>query len=154
MRPVNSQLVSWRPILLNVTATLAYVVLVILLQRIWNTFFPVEQQIVIAVSTLVIAAALSPLLILVWRQTRRLRRMQQSTASPLAIAGALLGAVALATPIYVISAIMLRWATDYVTRGNSAQSSVVIVLAMLATLLCSAGLFYLLRRILQARMIR
>jgi hypothetical protein len=65
MRLINPQSFSWRPIVLNVLATLAYFVLVMLFERIWSSYIPFEQPLIIMLSTLVLAAALLPLLILV-----------------------------------------------------------------------------------------
>jgi hypothetical protein len=150
MRLINPQSFSWRPIVLNVLATLAYFVLVMLFERIWSSYIPFEQPLIIMLSTLVPAAALLPLLILVWRRsTPGWREVQQRTASPLASAGALLISVVAAIPIYVISVVLLRWATNSLAHAGSAQSS--ITLATLVALVCGTALFLRLRRAVQTR---
>jgi hypothetical protein len=154
MRLIDSQSPSWRPMALNVMATLVYCALVIVLERILSSYSVLEQPLVIVVSTLLLAAVLSPLLILVWRYTGLWGEMQQQGARPSASAGALLGSVAAAIPTYVISVLLLQWATHALDRAGGEGSSVAITLATLVTLGCSTAVFFRLRRVLQSRATR
>jgi hypothetical protein len=142
---------SWPSAARNAVVALAYFALVVLLQRGADLVLGgvAQQPLVAMASTLVVAAALAPLLVLVRRVGRRPPARRQAETSGMAAAGALLGAVALAIPIYVVSAIVLRWGVMVVTY-QAAQSSMVIVLATLIALACGAALFTVFRRALPA----
>ncbi|MGZ3582999.1 MAG: hypothetical protein ACXWP6_09790 [Ktedonobacterales bacterium] len=148
--PPHGHTRSWHSSALNIAAMLAYFALVILLQRACAQVVPLEQQqpVIIVASTLIIAAALAPLLFLVRRRERR-PRPRARAASAIASAAALLGAVALAIPIYLVSVILLQWAVRFVVSSSEALPSMAIVLATLVALVCGEALFIFFRRALQ-----
>ncbi len=90
---------------LHIAATLAYYGLVLVVATYLNHLLPFENLLVIVASTLIIAAAFSPLPISVWRHRRRSRVAPEGAVNPWAAVGALLGAIVLAIFLYVVLSI-------------------------------------------------
>lgn len=130
---------SWLPGALYIAATLAYYGLVLVVAAYLNHMLPFDSPLVIVASTLVIAAAFSPLPLSVWRHRRRSRGAPESAANPWAAVGALLGAIVVAIFLYVVLSISGLRAVHLV--GHPEAAPMVIVLAALVALVGSAALF-------------
>jgi hypothetical protein len=133
---------SWHSPTRNIAMTLAYFALVILAAAYLTHILPVENPLVIVVSTLVIATTFSPLLIYGWRHRRRPRTIPEGAARSWVAVRALLGAIILAIPLYTLSVLGLRWAVHLVAHQvDSGAAPMVIILATLVALVGSTALF-------------
>ena len=138
---------SWHSPTRSIGVTLAYFALVILVAAYVTHITPFSNPSVIVASTLVIVAALSPILIYGRRDRRRSRALPEGAARPWVAVGALLAAILLAIPVYTLAVLGLRWAVHLVDhQADSGTAPMVIVLATLVTLAGSTALFVRLYR--------
>ena len=138
---------SWHSPTRSVAVTLAYFALVILVAASLTHITPFSNPSVIVASTLIIAAALSPILFYGRRDRRRSRALPEGAAGPWVAVGALLAAIVLAIPLYTLSVLGLRWTVHLVDhQADSGAAPMMIVLATLVALTGSTALFVRLYR--------